>query len=228
MCGLERIRYSWFERRRKTKTLDLAQEQITKALDTVTCLHQTMQYISEAKKKEAILRIQNLMSVEAEVDRLRREVFRELSKGTALIAEYREDVMHVVKRLDTLADHVKDAARCVKILADSEVPLDFWRKVVNLTSKLLDCASALRSSIENIMTDPTRSLNEAKRVQDIESELDQEYLTVKSLLIEKSEKMNCGVMILFDDMIEYIEQAADMCANTADYILILASRDTIT
>jgi hypothetical protein len=37
--------------------------------------------------------------------------------------------------------------------------------------------------------------------------------------------MNVGAMVIFDDLIEFIEQAADMCADTADYIVILSSRD---
>jgi len=31
--------------------------------------------------------------------------------------------------------------------------------------------------------------------------------------------------VIFDDLIEFIEQAADMCADTADYILILSSSE---
>jgi hypothetical protein len=37
--------------------------------------------------------------------------------------------------------------------------------------------------------------------------------------------MNCGAMVIFDDLIEFVEHAADMCADTADYIVILASRE---
>jgi len=32
-------------------------------------------------------------------------------------------------------------------------------------------------------------------------------------------------MVIFDDLIEFIEQASDMCADTADYILVLSSRE---
>ena len=63
-----------------------------------------------------------LFMVEEEIDHLRTEVFKELSKGTALFAYYREDLLHLVKRLDTFADHVKDAARCIKMLGDSHIP----------------------------------------------------------------------------------------------------------
>lgn len=222
---MERRSYAWFERRRRTKALDLAQEQITKALDTVTLLHQAMKSMSEAKKKEALQSVENLFKAEEEVDRLRTEVFKELSKGAALFAEYREDLMHLVKRLDTLADHVKDASRCVKMLADSQVPKELWDKAVNLTVKLTECANALRGSLEKISVNSTDAMQGAKEVAEIEHELDEEYLKTKILFVKYSEKMNCGSMVIFDDLIEFIEHAADMCADTADYIVILSSRE---
>lgn len=216
--------YSWFEKRRKTKALDLAQQQITKALDTVTMLHQAIQNISEAKKKKAMEYIEGLFKVEKEVDRLRTEVFKEMSRGAALFSEYREDLMQVVTRLDTLADHVKDAARCVKMLADSKIPKELWENEVYTSSTLVECAYALRSSIENIIVNPTAALLGAKKVEQIENEIDKDYLETKSLLVKYGEQVNCGSMVIFDNLVEFIEHAADVCADTADYIVILASR----
>jgi predicted phosphate transport protein (TIGR00153 family) len=217
--------YAWFERRRRTKVLDLAQEQITKALDTVTLLHQIIQHISKSKKKDALQRFEQLYKVEKEVDRLRAEVFKELSKGTALFTEHREDLMHLVKRLDTLADYVKDAARCVKILSDSQIPEELWEQAVHTTSSLVECATALRTSIEKITIDPTAALKSAEKVDQTENEIDKDYIQNKSSLIKYSEQTNCGSITIFNDLFEFIEQAADMCADTADYIVILAERD---
>ena len=222
---MEKKSYAWFERRRRTKALDLAQEQITKALDTVTLLHHAIQSISEEKRKEATQHIENLFKVEKEVDRLRTEVFKELSKGSAIFAEYREDLLHLVKRLDTLADHVKDAARCIIMLGDSKIPKELWTNTAHATSILVECAHALRSSIEKIILDPPEAIKGAKKVEQIEGQIDEDYLKTKSLFVKYAEEMNSGAMVIFDDLIEFIEHAADMCADTADYIVILADRE---
>jgi len=37
--------------------------------------------------------------------------------------------------------------------------------------------------------------------------------------------MNPGSTIIFDNLVEFVEQAADMCADTADYIITLSSRE---
>jgi predicted phosphate transport protein (TIGR00153 family) len=222
---MEKRSYAWFEKRRRTKALDLAQEQITRALDTVTLLNQAMKSTMEGKEKEALQHIQNLFVEEEEVDRLRTEVFKELSKGAALFADYREDLLHLVKRLDTLADHVKDAARCMEMLTTVRLPEEMYQKTEHMTSLLVDCAQALRLCIEKISIAPLEAIAGAEKVEEIEHRIDEDYLKTKASFIKYGPQMNAGAMVIFDDLIEFIEQAADQCADTADYIVILASRD---
>ncbi len=217
--------YAWFERRRRTKVLDLTQDQITKALDTVTLLHQIIQDMSDSKVTEALQKFDHLYSVEKEVDQLRTDVFKELSKGTALFTDYREDLMHIVKRLDTMADFVKDAARCVKILSGSKIPSEFWKQASHTTETLVDCATALRATIEKLAEDSAATLKNAEKVEQIENEIDKDYVCNKSLLIKYADQTNSGAISILNDLYEFIEQAADMCADTADYIVILAGRD---
>ena len=225
MIKVEEKSHDWFEQRRKTHGLELAHDQITKAFDTVTWLHKASESFAEKNFKEAQIYINNLYKTEEGVDVLRTEVFMELSKGAALVADYREDLLHLVKRLDTLADHTKDAARCLEMLSGAEIPQELCEKTVIMTGKLVDTAQKLRNSIEKISSNPTEAIKEAKRVGEIEHSIDEEYLKTKSLFVKHGADINCGAMVIFDDLIEFIEQAADMCADTADYIEILSSRE---
>jgi predicted phosphate transport protein (TIGR00153 family) len=222
---VEKRSYDWFERRRRTKGLELAHEQIIKALDTVTWLHKTAKSFSEKNVNDTRKYIENLYVAEGEVDKLRADTFLELSKGAALVSDYREDLLHVVKRLDTLADYTKDAARCFDMLITADIPVELCQKTVYMTSKLVDTAQMLRSSIEKISSNPVEAIREAKKVGEIETDIDTAYLQTKSLFVKYGANMNCGVMVIFDDLIDFIEQAADMCADTADYILVLSSRE---
>jgi predicted phosphate transport protein (TIGR00153 family) len=225
MRPMERRSYNWFEKRRKTKGLELAHEQITKAFDTVTWLHKAIKSFSERNLEESKKYIENLYKAEEEVDKLRTDVFMELSKGAALVADYREDLLHLVKRLDTLADHTKDAARCLEMLGEAEIPQELCEKTVFMASKLVDTAQTLRSSIEKISSNPAEAIEQAKKVGEIEHVIDDEYLKTKSLFVKYGAEINCGAMVIFDDLVEFIEHAADMCADTADYILVLSSRE---
>ena len=191
----------------------------------MTLLHKATKSFAEGNLKESKKHVQNLFTAEEEVDKLRTNVFTELSKGAALVADYREDLLHLVKRLDTLADHTKDAARCLQMLGEAKIPEELCNKTVFMTSKLMETAQKLRISIEKISSNPGEAIAEAKKVEDIEHDIDQEYLATKSLFVKYGEVINCGAMVIFDDLIEFIEHAADMCADTADYIVVLSSRE---
>ncbi|MCS7114818.1 MAG: DUF47 family protein [Nitrososphaerota archaeon] len=222
---MEKGSYAWFEKRRKTKALELAQQQIIKALDTATLLHQAVQSMAQRMNKDAEQHIRHLFRTEEEVDKLRREVFKEMSKHTALTADYREDILHLVKRLDTLADHVKDAARCLEILQDVQIPQELIQNTLQMTSTLVECTSALRTSIEKISSAPAEAIKHSAKVEEIENKIDNKYINMKKLLLTHGKQMNLGAIIIFDNLIEFIEQAADMCADTADYITTLSSRE---
>ena len=217
--------HEWFVQRRKTRGLTLAYDQITRAFDTVTLLHKATQSFSEGNIREANKYIQNLYQTEEGVDQLRSEVFMELSKGAALLADYREDLMHLVKRADTLADHAKDAARCLEMLSEAKVPEELCGKTVLMSGELAEMVSILRSSVEKMSTDAEGAIREACRVEELEHVIDGEYLKTKGLFVKYGATMNSGAMVIFDDLIEFMEQAADMCADTADYIRVLTSRE---
>ncbi|NLF87199.1 DUF47 family protein [Candidatus Bathyarchaeota archaeon] len=217
--------YDWFVQRRKTKGLDLAHEEIERAFDTVTWLNKATKAFSEKNLKDAKKYIDNLYETEEGVDKLRTQVFMELSTGTALLADYREDLLHLVKRADTLADHTKDVARCLEMLWEADIPRELCDKTVLMTGKLMEMVNVLRSSVEKISANPTQAVKEAKRVEDIEHVIDDEYLKTKGLFVKYGATMNKGAIIIFDDLIEFLENAADMCADTADYIYVLSSRE---
>jgi predicted phosphate transport protein (TIGR00153 family) len=221
----EKRSYAWFEKRRRTEGLDIAHEQMIKAVETVSWLHRAVKSFSERDMSAVEQDIEHLFKTEEQVDRLRTEVFKELSKGTALIADYREDLLHLVKRLDTVADHAKDAARCLKMLTGAQIPKALCEKVVSMSASLVECAQALQESIEKISVNPADAMNSAEKVGKIEHEIDEEYLGTKALFIKYGTQINYGSIVIFDDLIEFVEQAADLCADTADYVIVLASRE---
>ena len=111
------------------------------------------------------------------------------------------------------------------MLGEVKIPEELCGKTVFMASKLVEAAQTLRGSIEKISSSPVEAIEQARLVEVVEHELDAEYLKAKSLFVKYGEAFNCGALVIFDDLIEFIEHAADMCADTADYIVILSSRE---
>ncbi len=214
--------YTWFEKRRKTEALTLAQDQLTKALDTTTLLYKALESASKGNKEEAKGFIDMLWAEEEEVDNLRRSAFKELA-NVAVSIEFREDLMHIIKRLDLMADLVKDSARSVLVLLETTVPKEIWDINLRVAEDLVKSTTTIRSSIEKLGTDPTKAKEIAGNVDDIESSIDKNYIEIKRFFIKYSVKIDPGTLLILNNLAEFMEQAADVCADTADYILVLAS-----
>ncbi|NIM22389.1 MAG: DUF47 family protein [Candidatus Latescibacteria bacterium] len=210
----------WFARRRKSKILEIADRQMTLAIDTVTELEKEIAAALKGDKEQAQLSFEKLSLVEHEIDELRRAVFEELTRGS-MPSKDREDIMHLVKRLDEMADHVKDGARAVILLLDTDVPEEIWRKILETAKELVGAATTLRKAIEKLGTDPSEAMELAKKIDVIENRVDKKYLEEKALLLKHSGKMEIATALLIKDLIEELEHVADSCDDTADYVRIL-------
>jgi predicted phosphate transport protein (TIGR00153 family) len=210
----------WFSERRKSKVLEMADRQMTLAIDTVIELEKAIDAALNADKERAIASFNKLSTVEHEIDELRRVVFWELSRGN-LESKDREDIMHLVKRLDQMADHVKDGSRAVIVLLEAEVPKGMWEQFARTAKDLVDCAKTLRKAIENLGTNPEKAMELAKEVDKIEGKVDQKYVESKALLLKLCKKTDAATVLLLKDLIEEMEHVADACDDTADYVRVL-------
>jgi len=216
----------WFTRRRKSKVLEIADRQMTLAIDTVIELEKEINAASKGKKEEAKASFEKLSIVEHEIDELRRTIFEELTRGS-LPSKDREDIMHLVKRLDDMADHVKDAARAVLVLLEADVMREMWEHFADTSRELVTCATTLRNAIEKLGTDPPKAMELAKEIDNIEHRVDEKYVEGKALLLKHSNKMDAATILLLKDLIEEMEHVADSCDDTADYVRILTvARET--
>ena len=210
----------WFEKRRKNKVLDIAYRQMTLALDTVNDLERAIKEIFSGDKEGAKTTIERLFLIEKEIDNLRRAVFEELTRGN-LPPKDREDIMHLVKRLDVMADFVKDSARSIMILLDSEVPKEIWKAFLEMSSGVVKCAATLKESLKLLSENSSKARAFSLKVEDEENKVDKQYLGIKSLLLKYGNKVNPVVLIVLKDLADYMEEATDSCADVGDYIRVL-------
>jgi hypothetical protein len=217
----------WFAKRRKSKILDIAYRQMTLAIDTVTELRKAINAASKGLADETKSCVNRLFVVEREIDDLRRTVFEELTRGS-LPSKDREDIMHLVKRLDVMADFVKDSARTILLLTKAEIPKKIWTLFVDVAEDLVECASTLRKGIEKLGTNLTEARALSEKVDQIEGKVDEKHLKIKAMLLEHSREIDPAALLMLRDLIESMEQVADSCDDTADYVRILTvARETV-
>ena len=212
----------WFARRRKSKVLELADRQMILATDTIVDLQKAVTAASKGDGDDAKTHTERLSKVEHEIDELRRTIFEELTKDS-MPPHDREDIMHLVKRLDEMADHVKDAARSLDLILKTKVVEVFWEPLVGMAGKLVEISRILRRAIEALGIAPPEAKQLAITIDKIEGEIDECYQRIKELLIKHSEEMTAAAVLFLRDLAEEMEHVADSCDDTADYVRILAA-----
>ena len=134
----------------------------------------------------------------------------------------REDIMHLVKRMDEMADHVKDASRNADLLLDSNLPKVFWEKLFSMSNHLVDGATTLRKAVEALGTNTATAMKLAMEIDKIEGKVDDEYSETKEMFLAHVKEIDAASLLFLRDMIEELEHVADSCDDTADYVRILA------
>ncbi len=210
----------WFTQRRKSKVLELADRQLALAIETVNDLENAIAAASKKSPEDARRHIERLFKTEEEVDTLRRTIFEESTRGSLPYSE-REDLMHLVKRLDVMADHVKDSGRSVLVLLDVNIPKELWDAYEEMAKDLVECAKALKASIEKLATNPSEARVLSQKVDDVEKKVDEKYLNIKGLLLKSDSVVTPSSLLLLKDLVESMEQVADSCDDTADYVRVL-------
>jgi hypothetical protein len=199
---------------------------MTLAIDTVTELERAMIAASKGAAADAKKGIERLFVVETEIDDLRRTVFEELTRGS-LPPKDREDIMHLVKRLDVMADHVKDSGRSLLLLAEAQMPKDVWGELVAMTRDLVEESRALRASIEKLGVDAVEVRALSLKVDEAETRIDEHYMKTKELILKHGRDMDAAVLLILRDLLQSLEEVADSCDDTADYVRILTvTRET--
>ena len=210
----------WVEKRRVSKVLEIAYRQMTVALDTVNDLHSTIAAVLRKDREKARRIIERLFRVEEEVDDLRRTVFEELTKKS-LPPKDREDIMNLIKNLDRIADNVKDSARNVLVLLEEDIPEELLKAFYMMSSGIVNTAAVLKESLKNLGVDNAKARALSEKVEDEENKVDKRHLETKYLLLKYGQDTNPSALLFLKDLLDSMEEAADRCADTGDYIRVL-------
>jgi predicted phosphate transport protein (TIGR00153 family) len=210
----------WLTRRRRNRSIELAYKQMKSSAETVVELRRCLTAIIDGDFTEAEKSIGRLFLMEMDVDELRRKVLIELAKEEP--SKFREDFAHLVQGLDVMADHVKDSARSLLILLREKktVPREVWVSYLNLVDNIVLCTRALLRAIEELTDKSEEVMRYVIEVDRLENVIDEQYVSIMEMLI-RSEELKPGVLMILKSLLEFLENAADTCAGTADYIRVL-------
>ena len=212
----------WFEKRRENKAITTMQRHLATIMSAVEDLEKALKASINNNEKETKASIDRVISAEKEADRLRRVVMTELSGGE-LPPTDREDLMHLIKRIDMVADWSRESTRILGATPMKDVPDSLKMSAVKMIEGVRECATALRKCINRMAEKPEEALKAADEVERLEEKVDDLFENARRLLA-KEEKFKVGAAILMNELLNAIEMAADMCEDACDQVRIIIVR----
>jgi len=174
------------------------------------------------EEREMRLRIDRVTNAEREADGLRREVMNELARGELPPVD-REDLMHLIKRVDMVADWSREATRILDATPMREVPGNLKKACVEMVEGVKECASALQISVNRIAEKPEEALKASDQVERQEEMVDSLFQNARGLLAKETE-IKVGVAICMNELFEALEMVADSCEDVCDQVRVIVVR----
>jgi hypothetical protein len=164
--------------------------------------------------------LEQISTIEEEVESLRRKITREVADVGGLIMN-RENLLNTAYTMDEIAGYITGIAfklSNVKITTLKSSKLD--KDISELISLVVDEVYKLNEIIRSLNTNTANAIELAQETQTIEREIDIKYrdATIKLLDEVKDPKE----LLLIKDVIEGIEEMSDKCQRVSDSFILLA------
>ena len=204
----------------KRKAIAVLQDEINRILNASRELGTLTESLMKKDKKAVKNTLEQISTIEEEVENLRRKITREVADVGGLIMN-RENLLNTAYTMDEIAGYITGIAfklSNVKITTLKSSKLD--KDIGELISLVVDEVYKLNEIIRSLNTNTANAIELAQETQTIEREIDIKYrdATIKLLNEVKDPKE----LLLIKDVIEGIEEMSDKCQRVSDSFILLA------
>ncbi|MEM3549844.1 MAG: DUF47 family protein [Candidatus Bathyarchaeia archaeon] len=212
----------WLEKRKESKALAIIQRHLALTTSIVEDLERAIRAAVNNEETEMQLCVNRIISSEREADSLRRNVMDEVSRGD-IPSTAREDIMHLVKRVDMVADWGRESTRVLSVLPMKSVPDTIKEAFAEMAKGVKECAFLLQKCVNKIMMKPEEALQAADSVEREEEKVDDLHEKARRLLAKETLPKS-GIAVLIAQLFEALEMIADSCENACDQVRVIIVR----
>ena len=204
----------------KRKAIAVLQDEINRILNAGRALSTLPGMIVKKDKTGIADTLEQISTIEEEVENLRRKITRDVADVGGLIMN-RENLLNTAYTMDEIAGYITGIyfkLSNVKVSTLKNENLE--QELTELIELVVDEIYKLNQIIRTLGTDTAKSIELAQETQKIEREIDTKYriLSIKSM----NKISDTKELLLVKDIIEGIEEMADKCQEVSDSFILLA------
>jgi len=204
----------------KRKAIAVLQDEINRILNAARELSSLPELLVKKNKTDVKAKLEQISSLEDEVENLRRKITRDVADVGGLIMN-RENILNTAYTMDEIAGYITGIAfKLSNIKVKTLTTENFQTELTELIELVVDQVYKLNEIIRSLNTDSGKSVEFAQETQKIEREIDIKYrnMSIKAL----DTISNTKELLLMKDIIEGIEEMADKCQEVSDSFILLA------
>ena len=203
----------------KRKAVAVLQDEINRILNAGRSLSQLPELIVKKDKAGIKDAMEQITSLEEEVESLRRKITRDVADVGGLILN-RENLLNTAYTMDEIAGYITGIAfKLSNIKASTLKSSKLDGDLTELIELVVDEIYKLNEIIRSLNSDSAKSIELAQDTQKLEREIDIKY---RKMVLKALEISTTSEMLLMRDTIEGIEEMADKCQEVSDSFILLA------
>ena len=203
----------------KRKAVAVLQDEINRILNAGRSLSQLPELIVKKEKAGIKDAMEQITSLEEEVESLRRKITRDVADVGGLILN-RENLLNTAYTMDEIAGYITGIAfKLSNIKASTLKSSKLDGDLTELIELVVDEIYKLNEIIRSLNSDSAKSIELAQDTQKLEREIDIKY---RKMVLKALEISTTSEMLLMKDTIEGIEEMADKCQEVSDSFILLA------
>jgi predicted phosphate transport protein (TIGR00153 family) len=181
---------------------------------------------NQIKAEEFFIKVDSL---EGEADKLRRNIQKDISRGE-LNPSIRQDLSHLVKRMDDVANCCTGVARRI-----NTVPIIFWEQtsentintVLEIMKTTVECADFLDKIVIDLLGERKNIKEYARQINQNEHKVDLLNIKLRKNLQETEYHVNFFTIFTVGNIFDILEAISDSIEVVADYIMVLLTSANI-
>ncbi len=204
----------------KRKAIAVLQDEINRILNAARGLSVLPNMMVKKDKSGVKNTLEQISSIEEEVENLRRKITRDVSDVGGLIIN-RDNILNTAYTMDEIAGYITGIAfKLSNIKGTTLKNADLNKQLTELIELVVDEVYKLNEIIRSLNTNSNKSIELAQETQKIEREIDIKYR--KMTITVLNDITNTKELLLMKDVIEGIEEMADKCQEVSDSFILLA------
>ena len=204
----------------KRKAIAILQDEINRILNASRVLSTLPNMLVNKDKTGIKGALEQISSIEEEVEDLRRKITRDVADVGGLILN-RENILNTAYTMDEISGYITGFSFKLSNIKVSTIKTSHLEKdLTELIELVVDEIYKLNEIIRSLNVDATKSIELAQETQKIERDIDTKYRVMSITALD--EITETKELLLMKDIIEGIEEMADKCQEVSDSFILLA------